>query len=144
MQRDSRSRTLSPISLCGPPPSAAGCTEFIRRNHLSRERARGVHSRGFESKPNPPFYSFRSFGSVCPLLLTRLLNETFKLAPLLSSPRAEAAKLDARPTTSCSNINLDPLLDSPLSLGLLPSTPSPRWPWWPQNNGRFSTVSSRL
>ena len=30
------------------------------------------------------------------------------------SPRAQAAKPDARPTTSCSNINLDPLLPRPL------------------------------
>ena len=64
------------------------CTEFIRRNHLSREGAseRTPLSMGLESKPNPPFYSFRSplslrsFGC----LLTRLLNETFKLAPWFS------------------------------------------------------------
>ena len=90
-----------------------------------------------------PFVPSSRIGSACPPL-TRLLNETFKLAPLPSSldelrlPGSMHGRLRLVQTSIWTPSIHSAQQTSPLSL-----PPSPRWPW-PQNNGRFSTVSSRL
>ena len=87
MQRDSHSPSpMRFLSICVVRP-LHGIHQAESSITRASERAplpSPLHSTGFESKPNPPFYSFRSV-QVCPLL-TRLLNETFKLAPLLKLP----------------------------------------------------------
>ena len=113
------------------------------------ERTRGLHSTPRGSNRNrthhfTPFVPSCRIGSACPPL-TRLLNETFKLAPLpsLLDELRLPGSMHGRRLRLVQTSIWTPSIHSAQQTSPLSLPPSPRWPW-PQNNGRFSTVSSRL